>query len=60
MAFGRYRYRPMARMSKQRAALAPDRAREYENAMMLFFDIDDRSRLPWRFHGLGLTLTREL
>jgi hypothetical protein len=21
--------------------------------MMRFFDMDDRARLPWRFHGLG-------
>jgi len=25
-------------------------------AMMRFFDMDDRKRLPWRFHGAAVSL----
>ena len=28
----------------------------YDGWMIRFFDIDDHARLPWRFHGLGLSL----
>jgi hypothetical protein len=30
--------------------------RAYIGAMKRFFDMDDRARLPWRFHGLSHSL----
>jgi len=32
----------------------------YLAAMIRFFDMDDRARLPWRFHGESLSILARL
>ena len=34
--------------------------RDMRSAMIQFFDMDDRARLPWRFHGQSRTVTAQL
>jgi hypothetical protein len=38
------------------ARLKPEEYARKSQSMIRFFDMDDRSRLPWRFHRLPLAL----
>jgi hypothetical protein len=49
LPFRRYLPTPLPRLSRRRFAAR-------QAPMRRVFDIDDRVRLPWRFHGRDLSL----